>query len=99
HIRHMVGGKTNEVKNERLFSFEFPEYPNALGEFLGALQSKWNITLFHYRNHGSDYGRVIMGIDVPPQDNVEFSQFINELDYEFVDHTHDPAYELFLSPF
>ncbi|QRN40709.1 MAG: threonine ammonia-lyase, biosynthetic [Neisseriaceae bacterium] len=99
HIRHMVGGKTNEVKNEQLFSFEFPEYPNALGHFLSAFQSKWNITLFHYRNHGSDYGRVIMGIDVPPQDKEEFRQFINKLDYEFLDHTHDPAYELFLSPF
>lgn len=99
HIRHMVGGKTNQVKNERLFSFEFPEHPSALKEFLSSLQSGWNITLFHYRNHGSDYGRVIMGIDVPEEDNEAFQKFTQSVKYDFIDHTHNPAYELFLSPF
>ncbi|MFH4416543.1 MAG: threonine ammonia-lyase, biosynthetic [Neisseriaceae bacterium] len=98
HIRHMVGGRTNAIQNERIFIFEFPERPGALHHFLKVLSPAWNITLFHYRNHGSDYGRVIIGLDVPKNTEVDFAQFNQLTNYTFSEHTHDPAYELFLAP-
>ena len=96
HIRYMVGGRTGKVAHERLFSFEFPERPGALAYFLSRMQSSWNITLFHYRNHGSDYGRVLVGIDVPPADNQAFATFLQELGYVHTEQTGNAAYRLFL---
>ena len=97
HLRYMVGGRTDKVANERLLSFEFPERPKALAKFLNAMQSDWNITLFHYRNHGADYGRILVGIDVPPSDNAAFDAFLNHLGYTFEEQTENAAYRLFLA--
>ena len=96
HIRYMVGGRTDKVANERVYSFEFPERPGALGNFLMAMQSGWNITLFHYRNHGADYGRILIGIDVPPEDDAALAEFIEKLGFVWQDHTQNEAYRLFL---
>lgn len=96
HLRHMVGGKSPLAVNERLYRFEFPEYPGALMVFLTALNPAWNISLFHYRNNGSDYGRVLAGIQVPPEDDARFQQFLDNLGYPYVDETANPAYRLFL---
>ena len=97
HLRYMVGGRTHKVHNERLVSFEFPERPGALSKFLNSLQTDWNITLFHYRNHGADYGRVLAGVDVPPGDAAAFESFLQNLGYAFEEHTDNAAYKLFLS--
>lgn len=97
HIRYMVGGRTDKVKNERLFSFEFPERPGALARFLNHMQGGWNITLFHYRNHGADYGRILVGIDVPPADEAAFDDFLDSLGYLYQKETDNQAYQLFLA--
>ncbi|MCP1771807.1 threonine dehydratase [Neisseria perflava] len=97
HIRYMVGGRTDKVANERLYSFEFPERPGALADFLNHMKSDWNLTLFHYRNHGADYGRILVGIDVPPQDSAAFDTFLDSLGYIHHDETDNAAYRLFLS--
>lgn len=97
HVRYMVGGRAPNVCNERLFRFIFPERPGALANFLGQLRSDWNISLFHYRNHGADFGRVLVGMQVPPEENEEFAQFLTKLGYEYVEETHNPAYTLFLA--
>lgn len=96
HIRHLVGGHAPQLKDERVFRFEFPERPGALMRFLSAMQTDWNISLFHYRNHGADYGRVLIGIQVPDSDNTDFSRFLLQLGYPFVEETQNPAYKLFL---
>lgn len=96
HLRYMVGGRTEKVENERVISFEFPERPGALTRFLSQMQSGWNITLFHYRNHGADYGRVLVGIDVPPSDNQAFDAFLAHLGYTYEEQTDNAAYRLFL---
>lgn len=96
HIRYMVGGRTHKVKNERLVSFEFPERPGALARFLTEMQTDWNITLFHYRNHGADYGRVLVGIDVTPESDAAFELFLESVGYPYQDQTHNAAYKLFL---
>ncbi|MSR88768.1 MAG: threonine ammonia-lyase, biosynthetic [Candidatus Margulisbacteria bacterium] len=96
HIRHMVGGPNKLLKHERLYRFEFPERPGALLQFLSGLGEKWNITLFHYRNHGSAYGRVLMGVDVPKSESALFKSFLKKIGYTFVDESHNPAYPLFL---
>ncbi len=96
HIRYMVGGRTHKVANEQVLSFEFPERPGALVRFLASMQSDWNITLFHYRNHGADYGRVLVGISVPPGDRVAFTRFLEQLGYNHEDQTQNAAYRLFL---
>lgn len=96
HLRYMVGGRTHKVKNERLISFEFPERPKALAKFLNTMQVDWNITLFHYRNHGADYGRILVGIDVPPQDAEAFDAFLEQLGYAYEEQTDNMAYRLFL---
>ena len=96
HIRYMVGGRSHKVKHERLVSFEFPERPGALARFLSHMQTDWNITLFHYRNHGADYGRVLVGIDVMPEDTTAFDQFLESVGYPHQDQTHNAAYQLFL---
>lgn len=96
HVRYMVGGHSSGIENERLFRFEFPERPGALLKFLNAIGTQWNITLFHYRNHGSDYGRVLAGVQIPPQERVDFDLHVRELKYVYVEETSNPAYRMFL---
>ena len=96
HVRHMVGGRAPGVCNERLFRFEFPERPGALLEFLNAIGTDWNITLFHYRNHGSDYGRILAGIDVPQDETDELEAHLGELGYAHWEESENPAYRMFL---
>jgi len=97
HVRYMVGGHTNgRVSSERLYRFEFPERKGALLKFLQSVGTRWNITLFHYRNHGSDYGRVLAGIDVPTSDTAEFLDHLNVLHYSYSDETNNQAYRIFL---
>ena len=97
HIRHMVGGHAPHAAHELLYRFEFPERPGALLGFLHSLSHTWNISLFHYRNHGTDYGRVLIGIQVPPHDITAFQDFLERLGYVYCDESHNPAYRLFLS--
>ncbi len=96
HVRYMVGGRARGIGHEVLFRFEFPERPGALHRFLKAIGARWNITLFHYRNHGSDYGRVLAGMEVPPAERAEFMLHLNELHYSYVEETANPAYRMFL---
>ena len=96
HLRHLVGGHSSLAHNERLLRFEFPERPGALMKFLLAMREGWNISLFHYRNQGADYGRILMGLQVPHTDRAAFAQFLTELGYPHVDETRNPAYRLFL---
>ena len=96
HLRYMVGGKSDLAHHEKLFRFEFPERPGALIRFLGAMSPEWNISLFHYRNQGDDYGRILVGIQVPPSDNGAFQSFLDDLGYPCWDETDNPAYSLFL---
>lgn len=96
HLRHMIGGPTPLASDERLLRFVFPEKPGALLKFLSLMQPTWNISLFHYRNQGADYGRILVGIQVPECDSAAFSQFLQELDYPYVDETENPAYQLLL---
>ena len=96
HVRHMVGGRATGLENELLYRFEFPERPGALMRFLDSLSPEWNISLFHYRNHGADYGRVLVGIQVPPRARPAFRRFLRELDYPHGDETGNPAYRMFL---
>jgi threonine dehydratase len=96
HLRHMVGGRAPFAKHELLYRFEFPERRGALMQFLQHLRSDWNISLFHYRNHGADYGRVLVGIQVPKNEMRQFRAFLRELGYPYADETRNPAYRLFL---
>ena len=96
HIRHLVGGHAPDAEHEILFRFEFPERPGALMQFLNSMSRGWNISLFHYRNHGADYGRVLVGMQVPPSDHAEFQRFLGRLGYRYVDESANPAYRLFL---
>ena len=96
HVRHMVGGRAPFAKDELLYRFEFPERPGALMRFLEAMRSDWNISLFHYRNHGADYGRVLVGMQVPRAEMREFTAFLRKLGYPHADETRNPAYRLFL---
>ena len=97
HLRHLVGGHAPQAKNEVVFRFEFPEKPGALMKFLDTMGHDWNISLFHYRNHGADFGRVLVGMQVPPNDMAAFSRFLDNLGYPHWDETHNPAYKLFLA--
>jgi threonine dehydratase len=97
HIRHMVGGRSPGIANERLFRFEFPERPGALIDFLGAIGTDWNISLFHYRNHGSDHGRILAGIDVAPNETEQLAKHLAELGYTYWEESDNPAYTMFLS--
>ncbi len=97
HIRHTVGGFRADLADERLYRFEFPERPGALLDFLRAVGLDWNITLFHYRNHGSDYGRVLAGIQVPDSELEEFAAHLTTLGYPYWDETENPAFRLFLN--
>jgi threonine dehydratase len=96
HVRHMVGGRSAGIRNERLFRFEFPERPGALLNFLNAIGTDWNISLFHYRNHGSDYGRILAGIDVPQEETTELEAHLAELGYPHWEESDNPAYRIFL---
>ena len=97
HVRYMVGGRGNGVENERLFRFEFPERPGALLRFLNYMGERWNISLFHYRNHGAAYGRVLVGVQVPKADNKALQDFLQNLGYSWWEETDNPAYRMFLS--
>lgn len=96
HVRHMVGGRSKNIRNERLFRFEFPERPGALLDFLDAIGTDWNISLFHYRNHGSDYGRILAGIDVPQEETEELEAHLAKLGYRHWEESDNPAYTMFL---
>ena len=96
HIRYMVGGHAPQAENEVLYRFIFPERPGALMDFLSRLRSDWNISLFHYRNHGADFGRVLVGMQVPSSDQASFTEFLQQPGYEYTEETHNPAYRLFL---
>ncbi|HEV2042383.1 MAG TPA: threonine ammonia-lyase, biosynthetic [Casimicrobiaceae bacterium] len=96
HVRHLVGGHAPAAENEILYRFEFPERPGALMKFLNSMSRGWNISLFHYRNHGADYGRVLVGMQVPPSDKVAFREFLDRLGYPSVEETSNPAYRMFL---
>lgn len=97
HVRYMVGGRGNCVKDERLFRFEFPERPGALLRFLNHMGERWNISLFHYRNHGAAYGRALVGIQVPNTDDDALQEFLQNLGYSWWEETNNPAYRMFLS--
>ncbi|GLS15768.1 threonine ammonia-lyase, biosynthetic [Hydrogenophaga electricum] len=96
HIRHMVGGHSPLAQDERLLRFIFPERPGALLKFLSLMRPTWNISLFHYRNQGADYGRILVGLQVPPKDDKAFTRFLGTLGYPHVEETHNPVYRLFL---
>jgi len=96
HVRYMVGGPAAGAADERLFRFEFPERSGALLHFLTLMGDRWNISLFHYRNHGAANGRVLMGIQVPKKDGREFQEFLDGLGIEYAEETDNPAYKLFL---
>jgi len=105
HLCHMVGGRLPasagaalEQGEERLYRFEFPERPGALMAFVNALHSNWNISIFHYRNHGADVGRIVIGVQVPPQDLGGWQRFLEALPYRHWNETANPAYRLFLGP-
>ncbi|MGE4377925.1 MAG: threonine ammonia-lyase, biosynthetic [Burkholderiaceae bacterium] len=96
HLRHLVGGPSALAQDERLLRFVFPERPGALLKFLSLMQPSWNISLFHYRNQGADYGRILVGLQVPPEDDALFAEFLATLGYPWVEETNNPAYQLFL---
>ena len=96
HVRHLVGGHAPDGAIEQVFRFEFPERPGALMNFLARMGSGWNISLFHYRNHGADVGRVLVGLQVPDRDRTAFRRFLRELGYDYTDESRNPAYRLFL---
>ncbi len=96
HIRHMVGGHSKLAQNERLLRFVFPERPGALLKFLSLLRPGWNISLFHYRNQGADYGRILVGLQVPASDTQAFDKFLKTLGYPCVEETDNPVYRMFL---
>ncbi|MGB8337680.1 MAG: threonine ammonia-lyase, biosynthetic [Burkholderiales bacterium] len=96
HVRHLVGGRAPNAAHEMLYRFEFPERPGALMNFLNKMGHNWNISLFHYRNHGADYGRVLVGLQVPPKEKAAFKEFLKTLGYAYADESGNPAYDLFL---
>ena len=96
HLRHLVGGHAPQAEHEVIYRFEFPEKPGALMNFLDTMGHDWNISLFHYRNHGADYGRVLVGMQVPPADRAAFKTFLDQLGYPYWDESNNPAYKLFL---
>jgi len=96
HLRHMIGGRSPLARDERLYRFDFPERPGALARFLDRMHPDWNISLFHYRNHGADYGRILVGIQAPPSELALLQDFLNTLGYPHVDESDNPAYRLLL---
>jgi threonine dehydratase len=97
HVRHMVGGRSTDVQHEQVCRFEFPERPGALMAFLEKLGGRWNISLFHYRNHGADFGRVLAGFEVPPSETAGFEEFLETLGYRYQRERSNSAYDLFLA--
>ena len=97
HVRHLVGGRAQGVHDERLCRFEFPERPGALLRFLETMGRNWNISLFHYRNHGTDYGRVLVGLQIPAGDEAEYGAFLERLGSPYADESGNPTYRLFLA--
>ena len=97
HVRYMVGGHPPMIEHERIYRFEFPERPGALLRFLDKMGRRWNISLFHYRNHGDAYGRVLVGVQVIPAEVAAFQDYLSDLNYAYEDETENPAYRLFLS--
>jgi threonine dehydratase len=96
HVRHMVGGRSFHVADEQVCRFEFPERPGALMEFLDKLGGRWNISLFHYRNHGSDFGRVLAGFEVPEGEMAAFEVFLRSVGYPYQHEPDNAAYQMFL---
>ena len=96
HLRHMVGGKSQLAEHELLYRFEFPERPGALTNFVTKMSPNWNISLFHYRNHGADYGRIVVGMQVPPEEMHQWEAFLETLGYRYWSESANPAYKLFL---
>ncbi|HYG12978.1 MAG TPA: threonine ammonia-lyase, biosynthetic, partial [Methylophilaceae bacterium] len=96
HLRHLVGGRAPQAEHEQIYRFEFPEKPGALMNFLDSMGHDWNISLFHYRNHGADYGRILVGIQVPAAERTEFQTFLDNLGYPYQDESNNPACRLFL---
>ena len=96
HVRHMVGGHAEHVTDEVVFRFEFPERPGALFNFLNKLGGRWNISMFHYRNHGAAYGRVVAGLQVPKSERHLVSQALDAIGYQYWDESDNPAYRLYL---
>lgn len=96
HLRHLVGGRSELAGHERLFRFEFPERPGALVRFLTSMPAEWNISLFHYRNHGADHGRVLAGLQILPSAEKQLARFLRDLGYPYSDETRNPAYRIFL---
>lgn len=96
HLRHMVGGRSPLADNELLYRFEFPERPGALMKFVGSMSPNWNISLFHYRNNGADYGRIVVGVQVPPDEMEDWQVFLSSLGYRYWDESQNPVYKLFL---
>lgn len=96
HLRHMVGGRSALARNELLYRFEFPERPGALMKFVSCMSPNWNISLFHYRNNGADYGRIVVGMQVPPEEMQEWQAFLDTLGYRYWDESQNLAYHLFL---
>lgn len=97
HLRHMVGGRSPLAEHELIYRFEFPERPGALMKFVASMSPNWNISLFHYRNNGADYGRIVVGMQVPPQEMAEWQAFLDSLGYRYWDENQNPAYKLFLA--
>lgn len=98
HIRYMVGGRAPpELDSEVILRFEFPERPGALLKFLDQMEPDWNITLFHYRNHGADYGRILVGLQVPDRDRLRMTERLDQLGYPYEDETSNPVYRMFLN--
>lgn len=96
HLRHMIGGKSDEVQYEVIYRFDFPERPGALLNFLSQLAGRWNISMFHYRNHGAAYGRVLAGLEVPSEDRLAFEEYLEGLGFAYTDESDNPAYRYFL---
>jgi threonine dehydratase len=96
HLRHLVGGRSALADHELLYRFEFPERPGALMKFLNQMSPNWNISLFHYRNHGADYGRILVGMQVPPPEMQQWEAFLETLGYQYWCESDNPAYQLFL---
>jgi threonine dehydratase len=96
HVRHMVGGRAAGATDEVLYTFEFPERPGALREFLTSLGGRWNISLFHYRNHGAAFGRVFCGLEVPPGERPALREWLGRLGFDYREESANPAARLFL---
>ena len=97
HLRHLVGGRSPVAQDELLYRFEFPERTGGFIKFLNSMNPDWNISLFHYRNHGADYGRILIGIEVPPTEIADWDDFLDRTPYRYWDERTNPAYQLFLS--